>query len=857
MATVEGVSVASHFLADMFGASTVAPVFICSLPNADAPVREPRERHVATRERDHVETFCRKWDRKDRALYFCTATVKPGATTRSKATLAELNALHVDIDFKSIAASPQEAENKLAQVMLLPSKVIASGGGLHAYWLFNEALEATPDNIERAEALLRLLADHLGGDLACAEASRLMRLPGTHNSKNGTWTEVRVIAERPLRYELDDLADWLEVASPIIVRKPATGSGNGRGADINNPWLAVAERFGVKPAIDVEARLAAMTFRGAADTAIHPTQVSVSAALLNRGHSAEETVEILLAATRAAAGHFAERWNWQREERAIRHMCDSWLAKHPDIKNRIEPETSKTAKSSAQSEGDEGDAEPRTKARAPKSKGRKELVAAIVAGVIDTVRRQGGDLLLTGGELYLYDGGIWRIVDAAAEQHLKVLIQIGLATLKQPTRLGTLHAAWKLLREHPDLHDANIAWDRVAGIVVNNGVLDLDRHTLSPWQPQHYLRRKFAVAFDLGARAPLFDHFLASLFADRDDKTRKQSLGLLQEFFGACFAIGRLNREQRRALLLIGPSRVGKTELARIIRLLLGGTVAAPAVREIGERFGLAGFADAVAWIRDDAINEGDKLDPERFKTIVTGEPIDIERKNRTALPSVRLCIPVILTANILPTARDSTDAIFNRCLVVELTNVFTEEDAVAARRQLGVPPGQTLADFFIEREGPGILNWALDGLDRLLKRGRFAIPDHVAASLQRFKDDSNAVAAWARTMLERSDSTMIERTDLLCAFHGWWREEMGDDVRLLGGRWLWPKFRAACPWVTEIKIRGTRFFAGVALTEAGLHFWEQQSQDATHNGRGSKGSATQVTKVNQPRAEEDIPFDL
>jgi hypothetical protein len=45
--TVESTNnIASAFLADVFGASTVAPVFICSLPNSDARDREPGERHV-------------------------------------------------------------------------------------------------------------------------------------------------------------------------------------------------------------------------------------------------------------------------------------------------------------------------------------------------------------------------------------------------------------------------------------------------------------------------------------------------------------------------------------------------------------------------------------------------------------------------------------------------------------------------------------------------------------------------------------------------------------------------------------------------------------------------------------------
>ena len=40
----------------------------------------------------------------------------------------------------------------------------------------------------------------------------------------------------------------------------------------------------------------------------------------------------MLAATQAAAGPFGARWNWQREERAVRAMCETWVTKHPEIR---------------------------------------------------------------------------------------------------------------------------------------------------------------------------------------------------------------------------------------------------------------------------------------------------------------------------------------------------------------------------------------------------------------------------------------------------------------------------------------------------------------------------------------------
>ncbi|WP_157091811.1 hypothetical protein [Methylobacterium nodulans] len=107
----------------------------------------------------------------------------------------------------------------------------------------------------------------------------------------------------------------------------------------DNPFTRVAAQFGLKMPMDINARLAAMTYQGAGSDSIHATQLEVSAALINRGHSIDEATEILLTATKAAAGDYGARWNWTREERAIR--------KHPEV---LEQEAEE-----AMDEADEGD----------------------------------------------------------------------------------------------------------------------------------------------------------------------------------------------------------------------------------------------------------------------------------------------------------------------------------------------------------------------------------------------------------------------------------------------------------------------------------------------------------------------
>lgn len=214
----------ADFLRKVFGPSTEHPIFICNLLNpADRDTSgSGNERAVTTRDLRDVTGFALKWDRAKRAVYYGVNTIKPNKQRRCKENVAEINCLHADIDFKDIVETPEDARRALRQLMYPPTMVNFTGHGLHALWLFKEAIEATDESVAEIEALLRLLADHVGGDLQAAEVARLLRLPGSHNTKGGEWTEVITETATDRRYVLDDLRDWLEEAGPALHRKPKT-----------------------------------------------------------------------------------------------------------------------------------------------------------------------------------------------------------------------------------------------------------------------------------------------------------------------------------------------------------------------------------------------------------------------------------------------------------------------------------------------------------------------------------------------------------------------------------------------------------------------------------------------------------
>lgn len=150
------------------------------------------------REPQIVIDICKRYDSPGRGIYFSVATRLNGSHSGKRENLAELPGVWTDIDCYKIGVSKETALTTLRSSLLPPTIVVDSGGGLHAYWLFPEPLDVRyrpevgrGDTIkENIDAMLRQLAGVYGGDLASCDITRIMRLPGTHNSKTG---ELRLV----------------------------------------------------------------------------------------------------------------------------------------------------------------------------------------------------------------------------------------------------------------------------------------------------------------------------------------------------------------------------------------------------------------------------------------------------------------------------------------------------------------------------------------------------------------------------------------------------------------------------------------------------------------------------------------
>jgi hypothetical protein len=129
--------------------------------------------------------------------------------------------LWVDVDKK-----------ELPRATIPPSIIVHSGGGWHLYWILNKWHTDIP-TIEEAN---RILAEDVEGD-KCYNANRLLRVPGTTNTKYGVKCEFR--QSRNILIGIEDIATLSRLDSKVR-HKIRTGDRRGYTSRSERDWSIVS-----------------------------------------------------------------------------------------------------------------------------------------------------------------------------------------------------------------------------------------------------------------------------------------------------------------------------------------------------------------------------------------------------------------------------------------------------------------------------------------------------------------------------------------------------------------------------------------------------------------------------------------
>lgn len=394
-------------------------------------------------------------------------------------------------------------------------------------------------------------------------------------------------------------------------------------------------------------------------------------------------------------------------------------------------------------------------------------------------------------------------------RYLALARKMGSDTLFKPNtkKINNVLDALKARTHLPSLSPAPCWLDGAEGlppldlIPCANGLLHLPTRALYPSSAQFFALSGLAFPFTKTTVPPVeWLRFLHELWPEDAD-----SQETLQEWIGYCLTA---RTHFQKMLLLVGPKRSGKGTIGRIMRALIGPThVVAPTLSNLGEQFGLACLIDkSVAIIADARISGRSDLAvlAERLLSISGEDTLSIPRKFMPDWTG-RLATRFTIMTNELPRIEDASGALASRFLVLALReSFFGRED-------------HTLYDR-LEPELPGILHWALDGLDRLRARGRFIQPESSNALIQEFEDLGSPMTAFLRDCTIDLPGVQIRKDKLYDAWKDWCKTNGREHVGTTSvfGRNL----RAVKPFISESRstLHGQRFefYEGIGLSTEG-----------------------------------------
>jgi P4 family phage/plasmid primase-like protien len=322
------------------------------------------------------------------------------------------------------------------------------------------------------------------------------------------------------------------------------------------------------------------------------------------------------------------------------------------------------------------------------------------------------------------------------------------------TLSGVLRKARGLLAAPADFFSTDLA----DFIPCSNGMLCLKHKKLLPFNPSYQRRNKLAVPFDPSATCSLFLDTLMRQALDPDE------LDLLQRWCGLALIGENL---AQRILMLIGTAGGGKGTFIRVLSGIIGqNNLASLRPQLLGERFELGRFLGrTLLYGADVPSNFLDQRGATVLKSLSGADPVTLEFKNSNESPCIICRFNVIVTCNSRLTVR-------------------LEGDVEAWRRRLVIieyrkpKPEKVIADLdrrILEGESSGVLNWMLEGLDKLrADNWQLVLTANQQATVNNLLLESEAHAVFARECLKLDSAKMLTLSDAYAAYvefctqHGW-----------------------------------------------------------------------------------------
>lgn len=739
----------------------------------------------------------------------------PEAVRAQLPFIAAINCLFAEFDAKDFSGDKAQALVAIEALDPVPSVLIDSGGGYHAYWLLDTPwVLTTDDDRQQAGRLQAAWVTFVEGDPQSKDLARVLRIPGTLNHKYDPPRPVTFMyCDLAKLYARDELAAL--AASFMATKAFAAGSTTTTNERYANAAL-VREIVDVTNAPDGLKRKV----------------------LLSAATSLGELV----------AGGALER-------AAVEQALYAAIApRAADLR---------TAQQTIQDGLAYGAARPRRGPRKATNTNNPDIIRSAVCaslpltdlGNAQRLVQQHGDDLRFVYELgwMAWTGTHWQR-DTTGEVFRRAKL-VARELLVEATRCPDEErarkiAAWahvsesrarieamvSLAQSEPDIPAGVDQFDQQGWLLsCQNGTIDLRSGELLVHNRDHYSTKVLPTPYDPAATCPQWHVFLDRIFAGR-----QHIIDYLQVVAG--YVLTGLTVEHVM-WVFYGTGANGKTTFLEVLRGLLGeyARQADPAtfLARVGSdripndiaRLTGARFVTAVE------IEEGRRLAESVVKQMVSSDTL-IARYLHKEFFEFRPTFKLFLAANYRPVIRGGDEGIWRRIKLVPFTVTIPPEER----------DKQLLEKLFTEL--PGILAWAVQGCLRWQRDG-LRHPPEVEAATTQYRHDMDAIGLFLEECCVVVNHARVECKALYVAYSTWCEEA---NERTLSQRRFGQTIEER-GFPRERGTHGTWYRAGLGLLDA-----HTLSANAVVTPRVTQGDVTRIRPLphqNEPECVQVTQGDV
>jgi len=291
-------------------------------------------------------------------------------------------------------------------------------------------------------------------------------------------------------------------------------------------------------------------------------------------------------------------------------------------------------------------------------------------------------------------------------------------------------------------------------LCVQNGVLDLETRALHDHDPEYKFTRSVPVEYDETADAPNAEAFLENVTTASDEKKT------LEEMIGAALHPEYL---KSKFLFLFGEGQNGKGIYFQLLSHLLGDdNVEGRGLHELAdERFAKADLHGKLANIGGDIDDRKLKNVGELKRLTSNTDPVTAERKYGQPFKFVNNAT-LFFAANEPPSIEDKKRSMARRIVPIHMEKEFVENpNPDDPLQEQSVPEEELLGAMTTDEELSGLLNLALDGMDRLVKSGDVSLALDPMERITYYQRFSDPIYRFATDCITKAAGERVEKADV------------------------------------------------------------------------------------------------